>query len=108
MSTEQITSMHDSHLPDDNANESAECSLELQSEIDRILQSCPMAGEGVNLWLFTAALKLRRLKVEPERIEELLEETTWNCGRAIKPDEIERAVRNSHPDKLKDRPWRRK
>jgi hypothetical protein len=108
MSKEQITSMHDSNLPKDDTNESAECSLELQSEMDRILQSCPIAGEGVNPWLFTAALKLHLLKIEPDEIEELLTQATWNCGRAIKPDEIERAVRNAHPDKLKDRPWRRK
>jgi hypothetical protein len=38
----------------------------------------------------------------------LLEEATDDCGRAMKPDEIERAVRNSDPKRLKDRPWRRK
>lgn len=104
MSTEHT---HDSYLPN-NHNEPAEYSPEVQAEIDRLLQSCPIAGDGVNHWIFTAALKLHRLKIEPIEIEDLLTQATWDCGRGIKPDEIERAVRNSHPDKLKDRPWRRK
>jgi hypothetical protein len=48
------------------------------------------------------------MKIEPEAIEQLLEEATLDCGRPMKSDEIERAVRNSHPDRLKERPWRRK
>jgi hypothetical protein len=91
-----------------NAHQANDASADLQSQIRRILESCPIAGEGVNDWLFTAALKLHRMNIESETIEQLLEEATWNCGRAMKPDEIERAVRNSHPDKLKGRPWRRK
>ncbi len=76
--------------------------------IEAILRSCPIAGEGVNLWLFCAARKLHRLKIEPEEIEELLEEATADCGRAMKPDEISRAVRNSAPGVLRERPWRRR
>jgi hypothetical protein len=38
--------------------------------IQAILQSCPIAGEGVNHWLFCAALKLRRLGVKPECVAE--------------------------------------
>jgi len=83
-------------------------SLVNDPQIKAILQSCPIAGDGVNRWLFGAALKLHRLKIDPEMIEELLEEATDDCGRAMKPDEIERAVRNSDPKRLKDRPWRRK
>jgi hypothetical protein len=75
--------------------------------IKRIQESCPKAGEGVNHWLFYAALKLHRFKIEAEEIEELLEEATADCGRAMKPDEISRAVRNSAPGVLKQRPWRR-
>jgi hypothetical protein len=75
--------------------------------IEAILRSCPIAGEGVNLWLFPAARKLHLLKIEPEEIEELLEEATADCGRAMKPHEISRAVRNSAPGFLKQRPWRR-
>ena len=62
----------------------------------------------MNLWLFCAARKLHRLKIEPEEIEELLEEATADCGRAMKPDEISRAVRNSAPGVLRERPWRRR
>jgi hypothetical protein len=74
--------------------------VETESAIQAILASCPCAGEGVNRWLFTAALKLHRLGIEDGRIEELLEEATVDCGRGIKSGEIERAVRNSAPDKL--------
>ena len=76
--------------------------------IRAILESCPIAGQGVNNWLFAAALKLHRLKIDPEEIEILLEEATADCGRPMKADEIERAVRNSAPDVLKNRTWRRK
>jgi hypothetical protein len=62
----------------------------------------------VNLFLFTAGRKLHRLGLDPETIKELLEEATLDCGRDMKPNEIERAVCNSHPDKLKQRAWRRK
>jgi hypothetical protein len=79
-----------------------------KAAIEAVLRSCPIAGEGVNLWLFRAGCKLHRLKIEPEEIEELLEEATADCGRAMKPDEISRAVRNSAPGVLKGRPWRRK
>ena len=67
------------------------------SKVQAILASCPIAGEGVNVWLFSAARKLHRLGIEPHEIEELLEEATADCGRDMKGDEIERAVRNSHP-----------
>jgi hypothetical protein len=99
-----------SPVPPSHTNESGDGSRSRPSDqaIDDILQSCPTAGDGVNLWLFSAALKLHRLKIEPEEIEELLEEATVDCGRAMKPDEISRAVRNSAPDVLKQRFWRRK
>jgi hypothetical protein len=83
-------------------------SLADNPQVEAILQSCPVAGDGVNHWLFTASLKLHRLKIDPEIIEELLEEATDDCGRAMKPDEISRAVRNSASGALKKRPWRRK
>src|SRR5207237_3829947 len=57
---------------------------------------------------FSADLKLHRLGIDHEDIELLLEEATADCGRAMKPDEIERTVRNSAPNALKNRPWRRK
>jgi hypothetical protein len=62
-----------------------------------VCRDCPIAGEGVNRWLFRAARKLHVLKVEPEKIEELLEEATADCGRNLRRDEIPRAVRNSTP-----------
>jgi hypothetical protein len=76
-------------------------------EIEAILRSCPIAGEGVNLWLFRAARRLHRFKLQPSVIEQLLEEATADCGRALKADEIPRAVHNSAPGILKKRPWRR-
>lgn len=73
-----------------------------------ILDSCPVAGDGVNRWLFIAGKKLHRLKIQPSIIEELLEEATADCGRELKPDEIPRAVRNSAPGAKSDGSWRRK
>lgn len=99
-----------SPFPPSNTNETSDGSRFRPSAqaIADILQSCPTAGDGVNRWLFSAALKLHRLKIEAEEIEELLAEATDDCGRAMKPDEISRAVRNSAPGALKGRPWRRK
>lgn len=94
--------------PKNNDDEIDYDSLAENPQIKAIVESCPIAGNGVNNWLFTAALKLHRMKIDPEVIEQLLDEATADCGRAMKPDEIERAVRNSGPDALKNRPWRRK
>src|SRR5438128_7913182 len=68
-----------------------------QDAIQAVLRSCPAAGDGVNHWLFCAARKLHLWKVGPDKIEELLEEATSDCGRYLKKDEIPRAVRNSKP-----------
>ena len=96
------------NIPPKNKDEIDYESLAENPQIKAILESCPIAGNGVNLWLFSAALKLHRLGIDPEDIELLLEEATADCGRAMKPDEIERTVRNSAPNALKNRPWRRK
>jgi hypothetical protein len=74
-------------------------------QIQDILQTCPIAGEGVNHWLFSVALKLHKLAVAPEKIEDLLEDATMDCGRNLRPDEIARAVRNSAPGSLQKRTW---
>jgi len=99
-----------SPVPPSYTNETGDGSRSRASDqgIADIVQSCPTAGDGVNRWLFSAALKLHRLKIEPEEIEDLLEKATDDCGRAMKPDEIPRAVCNSAPGALKLRPWRRK
>lgn len=68
--------------------------------VDTLLGSCPAAGESVNRWLFSTALKLHSNGIEPPRIEEMLEEATEDCGRSLKSDEIARAVRNSAPGRL--------
>jgi hypothetical protein len=69
--------------------------IPLEQSIQSIVASCPTAGEGVNRWLFGAAYKLHRLKLDADQIEDLLEEATADCGRAIRNDEISRAVKNS-------------
>jgi hypothetical protein len=76
--------------------------------VSSILETCPTAGEGVNRWLFCASLRLHRLGVKPNVIEQLLEEATFNCGRDLSPTEIERAVTNSDPATLRSRPRYRK
>ena len=77
-------------------------------QLFRCSRPCPIAGEGVNRWLFCVALKLHLLGVKPDVIEQLLEEATLDCGRYVSPTEIERAVKNSAPDALRKRPWLRK
>jgi hypothetical protein len=74
--------------------------IPFEESIQSIVASCPTAGEGVNRWLFGAAYKLHHLKVDAPRIEELLEEATADCGRAIRNDEVARAVRNSAGAKM--------
>jgi hypothetical protein len=76
--------------------------------VSSILATRPVAGEGVNRWLFCAALKLHRLGVKPDVIEQLLEEAILDCGRDVSPTEIERAVANSAPGALRNRPRLRK
>jgi hypothetical protein len=73
-----------------------------------LLVTCPVAGEGVNRWLFWVSLKLHRLGVKPDVIEQLLEEATLGCGRDVSLTEIERALRNSAPGALRNRPQVRK
>ena len=69
-----------------------------------LLETCPVAGEGVNRWLFWFALKLHALGVKPEVIEQLLEHATLDCGRDVTPTEIERAVKNSAPGAIRNQP----
>jgi hypothetical protein len=76
--------------------------------IEGIMKSCPTAGEGVNLWLFSTALKLHRLAIAPAEMEEMLETAADDCGRSLKPDEVARAVRNSSPGRLGDYKPRRR
>ncbi|MEY2502273.1 MAG: hypothetical protein QOI07_2607 [Verrucomicrobiota bacterium] len=69
--------------------------IPLEESIQSIVASCPTAGEGVNRWFYLAALRLLRLGLDKLKVEELLEEGSVECGRAIRPDEIPRAVRNA-------------
>lgn len=61
----------------------------LPRKIQSVLDSMPSRGGGLNLWLFKAALNLRKHR-SPEEIQTILEEKT--AGEAIKHGEIERAV----------------
>jgi len=68
-----------------------------------LLETCPIAGEGVNRWLFCVAVKFHPLGIKPDVIEQLLEGATLDCGRYVSPTEIERAVKNSAPGALRER-----
>ena len=66
----------------------------LPDRITRKLAVPPSAGGGVHTWLFTMALQLHAYR-EPGEIVKLLTAAVKNCGRAVPPQEILDAVRNS-------------
>jgi hypothetical protein len=59
-----------------------------------LLESCPVAHEGVHPWLFRVARYLHRYHT-PEEIFAILERRAAGCGRPIEPHEIVDAVKNS-------------
>jgi hypothetical protein len=68
-------------------------SPEIMAAIGNVANSCPHSG--VHQWLFIAALKLHALNLSDPDIECVLEQATAGYHRAMKPNEIEDAVRNS-------------
>jgi len=67
-----------------------------------ILNTCPASGKGVHYWLFQAARLFHKkpFRLKAEKICELLESATANCGRALEPHEIPDAVSNSDEESL--------
>jgi hypothetical protein len=64
--------------------------------LQKELQSCPKAGEGVHGWLFKMGRQLHAHMPGVE-IVNLLESCVANCGRHVPRSEIVDAVRNSLP-----------
>ena len=64
----------------------------LPDYLHKMLATPPQRGGGLHQWLFRAALQLQRFCTERETIEILRART---ADRAVKPNEIESAVRNS-------------
>jgi hypothetical protein len=62
--------------------------------LQKMLNTPPSAGDGVNGWLFSTAIQLHHHYDQPT-IVEMLQERTLDCGRIVPQREIERAVRNS-------------
>jgi hypothetical protein len=58
----------------------------------RRLESCPVSGTGVHLWLASTALSLAHLVDDPEKISQLLQTYSAGCGRFIPPLELHAAV----------------
>lgn len=56
------------------------------------LHSCPPAGQGVNLWLFTTA-KAGAHDLSEEQLVDLLKQHSAGCGRVVTDAEIMRQVR---------------
>lgn len=68
---------------------------DLPSGVQDFLARCPKAGEGVNRWIFRAALMLHRARVPESKMLALISAATKDCGRFVTAQEIERAVVNS-------------
>jgi len=67
----------------------------LQCGVQDFLAHCPKAGDGVNHWIYRAALTLHRARVPESKMPALILAAVTNCGRAVTDKEIERAVVNS-------------
>ena len=65
----------------------------LPQRIRDFLASHPHRGEGLNVWLFSAALRLHRYMSDAEIVNYL---ASIVAGEPLQPGEIERAVRRSH------------
>jgi hypothetical protein len=63
--------------------------------VREFLKGCPKAGDGVNRWIFRAALMLHRTGVPVSQMPALISAATTKCGRVVTDQEIERAVVNS-------------
>jgi hypothetical protein len=68
--------------------------MNLPPRVQDLLDSCPRAGNGVHLWLFSVALHLHRHMSDGE-IFALLKARTQTCGRFVPDHEIWCAIRNS-------------
>jgi hypothetical protein len=64
------------------------------------LDTCPIAGQGVNEWLITVAYRLHRKPFcyTDEYIFECLRKGSAACGRKVSDGEMSRAIERSHPD----------
>lgn len=63
--------------------------------VQQFLTTCPKAGDGVNLWIFRAALWLHRAQVPESEMPALILAATKSCGRMVTNQEIKRAILNS-------------
>ena len=65
------------------------------------LKSCPVAGNGVNDWLFSTAGLLWKYLCDPNEIADLLIRFSANCGRVVPESELNRAIwRSSQLERL--------
>lgn len=62
---------------------------------EKLLDSCPPAGQGVHSWLFNTARALHAFFPDKSQLVSALAEASSNCGREVPRSEIEDAVRNS-------------
>jgi hypothetical protein len=69
--------------------------IDLPCGVQDFLARCPKAGDGVNRWIFSAALLLHRANILESEMPALISAATKNCGRVVTSQEIERAIVNS-------------
>jgi hypothetical protein len=62
--------------------------------LDLMAAGPPVAGQGVNLWLFRLARVLHAFR-STDQIADFLRASTAHCGRTVTETEIQRAIENS-------------
>jgi hypothetical protein len=67
---------------------------DLPSFVKKLLENCPVAGTGVNTWLYLVARQLHA-HLDGQQIFALLKEKTLGCGRLVKDSEIAHQIRSS-------------
>ena len=78
-----------------NQNQNPSVEVLLPSRIQKLLNSCPKAGNGVHSWLYNTALRLHAFFGNKTHICELLAKHSADCGRDVGEQEIWDAIENS-------------
>jgi hypothetical protein len=63
----------------------------LPAFLDELLEGCPLAGSGVNPWLYKVAKQLHA-HMDSEKMFALLKQKTGACGRTVDDREIRRQI----------------
>lgn len=79
--------------------------MKKNQELVAQLCPCPKSGSGVHSWIFKTARHLHRLSLNENDQHEIIEHMVQGCGREVPAEEIDSAIRNSHPDRMQQGQW---